>query len=364
MFAQWKGIDWPILHDPLNRVGIQVVPVFVAIDEHGIVRDTKPDPATFVESFIQQEFAAPKKPAPVETDQLPDPRITRRLAGEARDADHWRAHADALVLAGLPPQIDEAIKAYGNAIEINPKDADAFFRMGVAYRVRHDRPQRQPEDFQAAVNAWQKALDLEPNHYIFRRRIQQYGPRLDKPYPFYDWVAVAREEIAGRGDTPVELACEPVGAETARPARKFKSSSKRGPKGDPRGKVKRDRKNLIQVTQAVVRGTDAKNRGVIRVHLTFRPSAEDQAHWNNEGDPLRVWIKKPDSGRLGKRYLKHPNPDAALTTEERTLSFEVKLPETRKGSLTIKAYALYNVCQGKDGKCLFRRQDIKVKIKM
>lgn len=363
LFAQWKGIDWPILHDPLNLIGIQVVPVVIAIDEHGIVRDTKPSLDTLGPSFVAKKFPAPDNPHRYRIETLPDPRGTRRYAGEARDADHWRAHGDALILAGLPPQIDEAITAYGRALEKDPADAAALFRLGVAHRIRHDRPQRRPDDFQLAADAWRKALRSQPNHYIYRRRIQQYGPRLDKPYPFYDWIATARQEITARGATPVTLACEPTGAEQARPARKFKSDSNKGPRGDPKGKIRRDKK-LILVTTAVVRGTDKNNRNVVQVHLTFRPRAENQAHWNNESDPLRLWIKKPKTGRRAKRFLEHPNPDQAVSNEERTLSFEIKLPSKQKGSLTVKAYALYNVCEGKDGKCQFLRQDVKVKIKL
>ena len=43
LFAQWKGIDWPILHDVLNLVGPDAVPIYIAIDEHGPVILTVPD---------------------------------------------------------------------------------------------------------------------------------------------------------------------------------------------------------------------------------------------------------------------------------------------------------------------------------
>jgi hypothetical protein len=39
---------------------------------------------------------------------------------------------------------------------------------------------------QKAVQYWTMALDMDSNQYIWRRRIQQYGPRLEKPYSFYD----------------------------------------------------------------------------------------------------------------------------------------------------------------------------------
>ncbi len=364
LFAQWKGLQWPILHDPLNLAGVEVVPVFVAIDEYGIVRDRRTRLDTIVESFVSQEYPAPDNTPPIRSEELPDPRVTRRYAGEARDPEHWLVHGDALMLSGLPPHLEEAIKTYRRVVELDAQSADAFFRLGVAHRLRYDRPERRPEDFQAAVDAWQEALRLRPNNYIFRRRLQQYGPRMDKPYPFYDWVEVARKDIADRGKKPVELACQPVGAELARPARKFKSSSKKGPKGDPARKIRSDKKGLIEVTQAVVRGTDQDNRRIVQVHLALRPNARLDAHWNNEAEPLRLWLVRPKTGKLSRRFAEHANLPQALSTEERTLNFEVKLPSRQKGSLTIKGYALYNVCAGRDGKCQYLRQNIKVKIKL
>ena len=96
----------------------------------------------------------------------------------------------------------EAIKAYLKVLEKEPEQGLTHFHLGVAYRKRYDSDHRQPEDFQMAVEHWGKALDIDPNQYIWRRRIQQYGPRLDKPYSFYDWVGEARREImalAARG---------------------------------------------------------------------------------------------------------------------------------------------------------------------
>lgn len=55
------------------------------------------------------------------------------------------------------------------------------FRLGVAYRARYDSLLRQPGDFRKAVEHWERALALDANQYIWRRRIQQYGPRFDKP---------------------------------------------------------------------------------------------------------------------------------------------------------------------------------------
>ncbi len=35
LFMQWKQMDWPVMVDSLNLLGMAVVPVTVAIDEHG-----------------------------------------------------------------------------------------------------------------------------------------------------------------------------------------------------------------------------------------------------------------------------------------------------------------------------------------
>jgi hypothetical protein len=56
------------------------------------------------------------------------------------------------------------------------------------YRARYDSLLRQPGDFRKAVEHWERALALDSNQYTWRRRIQQYGPRLDKLHPYYDWI--------------------------------------------------------------------------------------------------------------------------------------------------------------------------------
>ena len=60
---------------------------------------------------------------------------------------------------------------------------------------------------------------MDPSNYIWRRRLQQYGPRLDKPYPFYDWIETARRELKARGIEPHPLRARLTGAEIAQPLR-------------------------------------------------------------------------------------------------------------------------------------------------
>src|SRR5277367_3947434 len=103
-----------------------------------------------------------------------------------------------------------------------------------------------PGDFQAAVNAWGHALELDPNQYIWRRRTEQYGPRLAKPYAFYDWVVQAKAEVSRRGETPVPLTVEPHGSELAGPVRDVLAQAAGPLEPDPNGQIHRDQERLIE----------------------------------------------------------------------------------------------------------------------
>jgi len=56
LFAQWRGLTWPILHDPINLMGSTGVPILVAIDEHGIVRQVEPTLEKFEKEFIDKKI--------------------------------------------------------------------------------------------------------------------------------------------------------------------------------------------------------------------------------------------------------------------------------------------------------------------
>lgn len=356
-------MDFPVMHDALNLVGTRVVPLVVGLDEFGVVRVVQPRPDTIEKAFLNKKFSGEQTPLASDVHELPDPRVTRRYAHEARLAPAFCRHGDALVLAGLPIQIDEAIDIYQEAINLDAKMAEAYFRRGVAFRARFDGPGRKAGDFQEAIDAWAAALKRDPNHYIYRRRLQQYGPRLDKPYPFYDWVETARKAIRDRGDEPVSLVCEPIGAELAAPDSKPKHF-KPAP-GDPEGKITRDDAPLILLEHAVVRSTQRTKQDAYEVHLTFRPNAERAGHWNNEADPLRVWVRKIAGAKAAPRYIEYPGPSNAAVSEElRTVSLEVRPTRAAKKTLRIEGYALYNVCEGQEGKCLFRRKDFDFEIKL
>ena len=363
LFAQWHRLDWPIVWDPINVMQVRGVPIEVAIDEQGIVRSVRPKAETFEQEFLNRSFAAEGTGASAKPGKAarPDIEALRRRAEQVNSSDAWRGLGDALVLWSGPGKIDDAIGAYTQAIKIKPDDGDAHFRLGVCYRMRYDSPESKPADFQTAVDCWAKARQIEPNQYIWRRRVEQYGPRLTKPYPFYDWVETAAAEIKARGEHPVELKVLPTGSELAAPDRSFDAGQGSAEPPDPNGRIARDVQNLIKAEVTVV-PPQIKPGENVRVHVTLRPNENRKAHWNNEAEPLRLWIDAPSSWQVAPQLLTAPQGNKPETSEPRRLEFEVKVPADAGGTTTLTAYALYYACEDVDGTCQFLRQDIPITV--
>lgn len=364
LFAEWKQFDWPILHDPIDLTGPRAVPIVMAIDEHGIVRSTRPRIDTFEEEFLNKTFSAPAdapKTARPQAAQPPDLSALEAVAKRDDTAVAWRGYGDALVLWGGIVRNQDAIEAYQQALALEPKNGDAHFRLGVCFRRRFESDHRGAGDFQRAIDAWGRALAIDPNHYIWRRRIQQYGPRLIKPYPFYDWVEQAAREIRARGETPVELAVRPSGAEIARPQRRFTASTADATSPDAEGRIDRDQLQLIETEVAVV-PSRIKPGESVRAHVTMRPNGRLKAHWNNENEPVKLWVDVPDGWRIDRRLLTAPLGEEPETAETRSIEFELQSPKEARGTVQFSAYALYYVCQGADGTCLYLRQDIPIEV--
>ena len=101
-----------------------------------------------------------------------------------------------------------------------------------------------------------------------------------------------------------------------------------------------------------------------RIHLTFRLAPTSTDHWNNEAEPLRVWIDLPDGIVASQQLVAAENPKAATSTEGRTVGFEVQVPKDTSGTIRIPVYALYHVCDDAQGQCRFLRLDVTVKLKV
>ena len=360
LFLQWKQVDWPVLADPLNLLNLETVPITLAIDEYGIVRFTElPMSAakTIEQTFVSQTYAPSNAPVQSKPDLHALAAVPRRTAADSL------AYGDAVAVWGGAAQISDAIEAYRRAIRIEPNNARAHFRLGSALRQRYDSSARRATDFQDAVSEWDRALALEPNRYIWRRRAQQYGPRPDTPYDLFDWIPTARAEIAARGETPLPLLVEPGESELTSSAASASSANVRSAKSyepDPQGRLKRDRGEFIAVDTAVAPlsvkpGTDA------RVHLIFRPNLERKSHWNNTVEPLTVWLKLPPGWIADRAPIVVPNATTEVSQETRTVQFQVRIPgDARSGPAKLAGYATYYVCEDVQGVCVYRRCDIEI----
>lgn len=344
LFMQWKEMGWPLLHDPINLLAVEAVPLTYLIDEHGVVRYEKPSEED-LRTFLATDYSP--------------------IAAEPLDLIPAAGSAEHLLLWEGDASLERAIHLLEEGVREHPDDARAHFRLGVARRRRYDSGSPAANDFQKAVEHWVKALDLDPNQYIFRRRIQQYGPRLDKPYPFYDWVPEARQALLARGETPVELRVEPGGAEFAAPLEKLVDNG--GPdervEPDPEGRIYRDEKPLIHAETVVVPNVVASGEAA-RVHVVLRPDERVKAHWNNEVSDLVFWVSLPEGWLVDRRLHRIAVPPEPVSQELRRIEFEIQTPPGFSGSTTIPAYALYYVCEDVDGTCLYRRQDIEAPIEV
>ena len=72
-------------------------------------------------------------------------------------------------------------------------------------------------------------------------------------------------------------------------------------------------------------------------------------------DPPGGWEVDTHSRTVGR----HPE---AVSREVRKVEFERKIPDELTGPVTIPAYVLYYVCEDVDGTCLYRRQDVSLRI--
>ena len=385
LFAQWKQFDWPIVQDPINKLGLAAVPIVVEVDAKGVTRAVNPS----VESVLASLGSQPLNPKSTPRTLKPDMQLLTSTAKREDSTSAWTELGDALVLwdGSRSESLEKAVEAYRRAAKLSPEQAAISFRLGVTHRMLYDieSPRRATttrtlspissigfpaaaentqsrNHFRMAVDHWGDALGVEPNQYIYRRRIQQYGPRLIKPYPFYNWVEQARADIRARGEVPLKLSVEPSGAEVALPTRELVISDREKKSPDPHGRIHRDtlgivRSEVVAVPARVRPGQSA------RIHVSFR--LDGDSHWNNESDPLVFWIDLPQGWKADRQWFSSNQPREPESSEERTLEFEVQLPPSASpGEVTLQAYALYYVCESRRGACLYLRKDVAIRVQI
>ncbi|MEM7559037.1 MAG: hypothetical protein AAF394_07925 [Planctomycetota bacterium] len=364
LYAQWKQYDWTIVQDATNRLDNSAVPIFVALDEAGTVVDTSLRPNE-LQAFLDRpavKFTVAKS----EADPAKQLEALAKQTDGSTDPRAWQELAEQRLLWQGDSGLRQAIADFRAGIDVankSPISAELHFGLGVALRKRFDSSLRKTDDFQSAVYAWDRALDLNPNHYIYRRRIQQYGPRLMKPYPFYDWVEQATADIRERGEEPIKLSVPPSGAEIAQPSRAKLAGTKTASEPDPKDAIDLDLGvggSLIASRTVVVPGK-IKAGANLRVHLEWQPNK--LAHWNNEAEPVAVWLDLPADWGAEQQLWTLPQPKEIESRETRRLEFELQSPKNAK-STVLKGYALYYVCEDVGGQCLYLRQDFSISVEV
>ncbi len=89
-----------------------------------------------------------------------------------------------------------------------------------------------------------------------------------------------------------------------------------------------------------------------------------KAHWNNEMEGLVFWINPPGGWQVNNRRLTIPRPPEAVSLEPRRLEFGIMCPESASGQVVLPVYSLYYVCEDENGTCLYRRQDMPIRIEV
>lgn len=350
LYKQWKQYDFPIAQDSITKLGAAAVPIFIGIDEYGIVQSTKLRPSG-LESFLSKTFEPPANVAK----KLEKDVDYSALVSESDTAENLCLLGDQEMLfrSSAAKSYDNAISSYRSALEKAPESGAIMFRLGAAYRQRYDEHSHDDADFDMASKYWTMALDSNPRQYIWRRRIEQYGPRLQKPYPFYDWVSTAIEEIKQRGEVPIELQVELTQSELADRSKPDYADANVRPEGAE--DVQRDVGNFISIESTLVPGY-VKAGKPATLHLRLVPTG---AKWNNESNPLTVWIES-ESAKLSKQLLTFENPNQPNSKENRSLELDILVGESSE-SCSLKGFALYTICT-EDGVCMFQRQDFQVEV--
>ena len=361
LFMQWKQMAWPVLWDPFNILDFKVVPVSYVVDPNGVVLVVHPslDKAEELERRIRSTSAPVVASRTIEDSTgVFGPELVDRSDKDLDPAVRSR-RAAALGLWG--DDLNESVEEARLVVE-SWSDPTALFRLGVTLLMRHDSSQRQPGDFAGAVEAWNRALVADPDQYIWRRRLQQYGPRLSKPYPFYDWVPDARSDIRDRGDEPVELTTEPQGSEFADPADESADLPETASDQRPDARVTEDPGRLIAVDPVVIPPV-APPGHTVRIHLFLKPNQELDAHWNNEAGFSEAWVDPPEGWLASPEHQHLPPGSGDVSSETRHIESEVTIPEDAGSStVEIPIDLFYYGCEGRSGVCVYRRQQARVEI--
>ena len=124
-------MNWPILVDSLNLLGVEAVPITLAIDESGIIPAINPEKQTIGQTFLDKTYENPASGVSTTTGSH---LLRLKAATSSGTAESWRVYTDDLALWGTSRQLGEAIDAYQRALEKEPAHGPTAFRLGTTIR--------------------------------------------------------------------------------------------------------------------------------------------------------------------------------------------------------------------------------------
>ncbi len=139
----------------------------------------------------------------------------------------------------------------------------------------------------------------------------------------------------------------PQAAELAAPIRSFAEDAANSKSPDPDRRINRDNKGLIELDVTLLPSRVASGQSA-QIHIQVRPT-NAKAHWNNESEPLRLWVDAPDGWQFSRRLQSAAQGGGPESRETRMLEFEAKRPATANGKARLNAYAQYYVCEEAGG---------------
>ena len=179
-----------------------------------------------------------------------------------------------------------------------------------------------------------------------------------------------KDAIRARGEEPLPVAVPLTSSELARKSNEMPVTPEDEKSPDPKDEIEHDAADLVAVESAAALHTAFAGGsvripvGTARVHVALRPNAKKEVHWSNDAGPVQVWVDVPEGWRIARRLFTLPGPAGAeSSTDVRRFDFEVVPPPGPPvEDARLRAYALYFVCEGERGECVYRRRDFEVPI--
>lgn len=362
LFMQWKKMDWPVYVDQFNLLNVKAVPITILIRPNGIIQAINPSKKFVSQSLNDHAFDSdnqkPPGPGTKVKPEAPEKSIHSYLTGTSN--------------------LNHLIREHQFALKQNQIQSDQIgtwhFRLGVAFKIRDESPQRSQGDFSQALDHWEQSLTHVPSQYIWRRRMEQYGPAQTKPYPFYNWVNEAVEAIRARGDEPSIGDIYLTGSELASPGDIQPPAGDSLPVGfdslpvTPNASVRVVSTMIpghpIKVPQSAkpVRGPASARR----IHVRAELAHPDHITWNNESTPAHLHFPPSNftTRPVNLRWLHFPN-DQAHSSEPRSFDFEMWVPDFSASDHVpqfLDGFLVVNLCDLSTGACYLEKVTVTVKL--